>query len=156
MCLKAINNSLTKKYKNRKRLIKAYKIIRLETMPGTKTEYFSLRWGYPNLKLGENIPQKGNEGTEMPAIRTSQTKEFYIAGFHSLLGIESLKRYKSYFSHTGRRNRVIEVFIDPQDVICVGRQVEADVIVSKKMIIKSFKKVPLRKVTKKVDAIKLP
>lgn len=143
MCLYRVDSQKTKECKKSKKTITAFKILRrieirgkVSYVPpfGTSSQYL--------FKKGENQDTKPSYMLEC---ETCSDK--YRKGFHSVIleypedGQHMANFIDHYFSKRNDKSglRVIKVHIDPKDVIKVGPQYSAIVIVSKAITIKSFK-----------------
>lgn len=138
MCLHNINDEDTQLYKNRKRAITVYKLIRKKKEINGKTAYHPpySQSGGSRLFLfqkGENVDVNPHRWKIGPHYFEGPT---YLSGFHSFLSLEDAKRYRELYFNS-KNIIIVKATVKPSTVIAVGEQ-KGKVIVSSAVTINSF------------------
>ena len=157
MCLYNIDDEETIEYQTKTEPIIAYKIFRKEQHDNGCITYSSpFKKNYYTFHIGTN-----NDISQIFINCFSPPKREYQSGFHSYLHLDSaIMTLEIARSHKSIRSCneyvILEVIINPEDVIAVGSQQSDNVIVSKSIVINSFEdqKIPVdyyEKYTEKCD-----
>ena len=143
MCLGYIVKELTEKFKKQTTPIIAYKVVE-------KTRNGKYK---PSLVDAKNFHIGENEAVAIPLFAAVCESSFYgdlpyceteyESGFHAHLSIKDGAKNSADFLNLHNNPKkfvfiIIEILINPKDVICVGVESGNQVIVTKKMTIQSF------------------
>lgn len=132
MCLSSLNEKLTDKYRKKRNVIAAYKVVAIK-------------------KNGTAIPlYRGTRSIEfVRGVNVSRPHKVcaayggrYTSGFHMFEDFKDASFCA--WGGCGWKRRVIKVFINPKDVLHVGKQgvsYDGNVIVASKITIRSLKPV---------------
>jgi hypothetical protein len=135
MCLSFLYKKETKKYQEKQGTIEAYKIVFKANIQKRFLPPFSLY--DEDYKLGNNISTK----TKITRKGSFSSPGFsYPSGFHCYLKKSSAFKILNERFYDEKNYIVIKVYLNPEDVTAVGNQNGEDVIVTKKMTIKCFRK----------------
>lgn len=130
MCLDYVDVALTEKYKKRKRFISSFKAV---TVDENDLHHPLIHDKEYVFSIGENLANTKKMIVSFFFLLLSDKKRYpikeYQSGFHSYLN----KKEVGHLSF-----KIIKVYINPKDIICVGYQSNILVVVSSKIHIKSL------------------
>lgn len=130
MCLNSINEHSTDTYKRKIKPIVAYKIVQRSPFGDSYEPYF---YSYPKFKKGVN---KVTDDITLFLLNDTS----YKSGFHAFLNLKEAQGWLGQtIENPNSCNLIIKIFINPKDVIAVGKQYRCEAIVASKITIKSFK-----------------
>lgn len=135
MCLSSIDDVKTERFKKEKSPITAYKVVEEKrTMKGEECviEHF------PIHSETEKKFKKGVNKAKIKkiAVRFPDGRKSYRSGFHSFFYlIDAIDISKDYICG---KKRVIEIKINPKDIMYIGSQYNCPIIVSSRIKIDSF------------------
>jgi hypothetical protein len=135
MCLDRVDANLTNSFQNvleyRNNPIKTYKVV----VHIGERDFPAIIPCRSNLPEGFQVGINVAKGHKLPTMKEGCTFE-YESGFHSFVSREGAIDFKEALAAINLK--IIEVFIDPQDIIVCGIQYGFEVIVSRKITIQSL------------------